>query len=105
MQLHTKKQFTIIVIRRSPQAMEAEVITMANDREHLVPKAESALDKLKYEVAAELGLDDDIQRRGWGNMTTREVGKIGGNMVKRMIRFAEQAMAGEGGRDVQSGKR
>ncbi|WP_018132367.1 alpha/beta-type small acid-soluble spore protein [Effusibacillus pohliae] len=65
---------------------------MAN-RRVLNPKAGRALDHLKYEVASELGLDDDIQERGWENMTTREVGKIGGNMVRKMIRFAEAEMA------------
>lgn len=51
------------------------------------------MERLKYEVADELGLADDIAERGWGEMTTREVGLIGGNMVKKMIRFAEQEMA------------
>jgi len=46
-----------------------------------VPEAENQLDKLKWEVAEELDLDDDIENRGFANMTTREVGKIGGNMV------------------------
>lgn len=58
----------------------------------LVPEAESALDRLKMETAKELGLDDEIEEKGWGNMTTREVGKIGGNMVKRMISIAEKEM-------------
>lgn len=58
-----------------------------------VPEASEALDRFKYEVAQELGLRDDIEKRGWENMTTREVGKIGGNMVRRMVRFAERNMA------------
>jgi hypothetical protein len=58
----------------------------------VVPQAEQAMDRLKLETAKELGLDDDIQQRGWENMTTREVGKIGGNMVKKMITYAEQHM-------------
>lgn len=53
------------------------------------------MDHLKYEVAHDLGLDDDIQERGWENMTTREVGKIGGNMVKRMVSMAEEQMANQ----------
>ncbi len=73
---------------------------MANRRK-LVPQAADELDKLKYEVAGELHLDDDIQQRGWENMTTREVGKIGGNMVKKMIRFAEEEMDKRGG-NIQS---
>ena len=64
-----------------------------------VPESEAQLDKLKWEVAKELELDDDIQDRGFENMTTREVGQIGGNMVKKMVRFAEQEIA-EHGTDV-----
>ena len=61
-------------------------------RKKLYPKAEDELDSLKQEVAEKLNLDDDIEKRGWENMTTREVGKIGGNMVKKMIKFAEKEM-------------
>lgn len=64
--------------------------------EILVPQAEEEMDALKHEVARELHLDDDIARRGWENMTTREVGKIGGQMVKRLIRKAEKELADEG---------
>lgn len=56
------------------------------------PKAEDELDSLKEEVAEDLRLDDDIKKRGWENMTTREVGKIGGNMVRKMIDLAEEEM-------------
>jgi hypothetical protein len=59
------------------------------------PKAEDAMDRLKMETAKELGLDDDIEDRGWEDMTTREVGLIGGNMVKKMIAYAEEHMAEE----------
>lgn len=55
------------------------------------------LDQFKYEIADELGLSDKINTQGWANMTTRECGqiggKIGGNMVKIMIRNAEKMMA------------
>ncbi|CCQ93232.1 Small, acid-soluble spore protein, alpha/beta type [[Clostridium] ultunense Esp] len=68
-----------------------EVGKLARNR-LLVPEAESALDRLKMETAKELGLDDEIEEKGWGNMTTREVGKIGGNMVKKMISIAEREM-------------
>jgi small acid-soluble spore protein F (minor alpha/beta-type SASP) len=60
------------------------------NREHVLPEAEDALDRFKYEVAEELGLRDKIERVGWGDMTTREVGKIGGNMVRQMVRYAEE---------------
>lgn len=65
----------------------------------LVPQAGEEMEALKREVARELHLDDDIARRGWENMTTREVGKIGGQMVRRLLRRAEKDLAekGEGG--------
>lgn len=54
------------------------------------------LDRFKYEIAEELGLMPKIRQVGWGDMTSRECGKIGGkiggNMVKVMIRYAEQAL-------------
>lgn len=55
------------------------------------------LDQFKYEIADELGLSNKINTQGWANMTTREVGqiggRIGGNMVKIMIRNAQKMMA------------
>ena len=51
------------------------------------------MDELEWEVAEELQLDDDIQEKGFANMTTREVGQIGGNIVKKMITYAEKEMA------------
>ena len=48
-----------------------------------VPEAKSALDRFKYEVASELGvpLTDGYN----GDLTSKEAGSIGGNMVKMMI--------------------
>ena len=63
-----------------------------------VPESEKQMDDLKWEVAEELELDDDIQEKGFGNMTTREVGKIGGTMVKKMVEYAEKQM--ESGADI-----
>lgn len=62
-------------------------------RKTLVPEAEPALDRFKYEVAEELGLANKIARVGWGDMTSRECGLVGGNMVRRMIRYAEEKMS------------
>lgn len=66
---------------------------VGNDHRPLYPASKRALDRLKYEVAEDLALDDDIKERGWGNMTTREVGKIGGQMVKRLVRKAEKDLS------------
>ncbi|MEW6172410.1 MAG: alpha/beta-type small acid-soluble spore protein [Bacillota bacterium] len=65
-------------------------------RKNLVPEAGDALDRFKYEVAEDLGLAGKIANVGWGDMTSRECGKVGGNMVRRMIRYAEENMPQEG---------
>ena len=56
-----------------------------------VPEAKGALDKFKYEVATELGvpLTDGYN----GDLTSREAGSIGGEMVKKMIMKQEQQMS------------
>lgn len=57
---------------------------------------QSVLDEFRNEVAEELGLTSKIQTQGWANMTSRECGhvggRIGGSMVKTMIRRAEEAL-------------
>lgn len=67
-----------------------------NNRPTLLP--DRTLDQWKYEIAQELGLYNQIAERGWPEMTSRECGrvggKIGGNMVKVMIRFAEEQLGG-----------
>lgn len=40
-------------------------------------------DKLKYEVAEELGLLDKVLKEGWRGLTAKETGKIGGIMTKK----------------------
>lgn len=62
------------------------------------PETKDELDSLKHEVEEELHLDDDVAKRGYANMTTREVGKIGGNMTKKMVAFAEEEMDKRNGR-------
>ena len=40
-------------------------------------------EKLKYEIADELGLRDKVESLGWGGLTAEETGRIGGIMTKR----------------------
>ncbi len=56
----------------------------------LVPEAMDALDKFKYEVASEVGVN---LKDGYnGDISARDAGRIGGNMVKKMIQQAENQM-------------
>ncbi|MCY0879778.1 MAG: alpha/beta-type small acid-soluble spore protein [Firmicutes bacterium] len=61
------------------------------------PLSAAVRDQFKYEIAEDLGIADAIQQRGWGDMPTRDLGrvggKIGGNMVKVMIKYAEESLA------------
>ncbi|HLS89264.1 MAG TPA: alpha/beta-type small acid-soluble spore protein [Sphingobacteriaceae bacterium] len=60
-------------------------------REHLIPGAWRAMENLKYEVAAQIGLPNYY---GYlGDMPARYHGAVGGNMVRRMIALAQQQLA------------
>ena len=61
-----------------------------NSSRKLVPEAMSALDKFKYEVASEVGVN---LKDGYnGDTSARDAGRIGGNMVKKMIQQVENNM-------------
>ncbi|MGE5582271.1 MAG: small, acid-soluble spore protein, alpha/beta type [Bacillota bacterium] len=57
--------------------------------------ADSGKEKLKWETARELGLDDDLAAGG-DELTVKEAGKIGGNMVKKLVEKGEEEIAKEG---------
>ena len=40
-------------------------------------------DKLKYEIAEELGLTEKVLTSGWKSLTAKESGRIGGLMTKK----------------------
>ncbi|EOR26813.1 hypothetical protein SDC9_59515 [bioreactor metagenome] len=46
-------------------------------------EAEVLREKIKYEIADELGLKDKVDELGWGGLTAEETGRIGGIMTKR----------------------
>lgn len=56
-----------------------------------MPKKEKKIDlqnlepgeKLKYEIAQELGLLDRVLADGWKSLSAKETGRIGGLMTKR----------------------
>ena len=60
-----------------------------------VPEARAALNNMKYEIARELGIN--LKQGDNGDLTARENGYVGGYMVKKMIRQAEQQMANQNG--------
>lgn len=65
-------------------------MTNRNSNSINIPEAREAMDKFKMEAASEVGVD---LRQGYnGHLTSREAGSVGGQMVKKMIENAENAM-------------
>lgn len=63
-----------------------------NQNRILVPQARAAMDQFKMEAAREVGVN---LKQGYnGDLTTRQAGSIGGQMVKKMIYSYEQQLGG-----------
>lgn len=63
---------------------------MARSNSIEVPGAKEAMNKFKMEVANEVGVN---LKQGYnGDLTSKQAGTIGGNMVKKMIQQAESQM-------------
>ena len=64
---------------------------MARSSKKAVPEAMDSLDRFKYEVASEVGVN---LKDGYnGDLSSRDAGRIGGNMVRKLIQQAENNMA------------
>lgn len=58
-----------------------------------VPEAKEAMNRLKMEVADELGVP---LKNGYnGNLTSAQNGSVGGEMVRQMIKSQEESMSGK----------
>ncbi|OAB47695.1 alpha/beta-type small acid-soluble spore protein [Paenibacillus antarcticus] len=88
---------------------------MARNNRTVVPASRKMIDQMKYEIAAEFGLNvgsygstagmdtefgsdlgavggySNHGRASWGHLTSRENGSVGGEITKRLIRQAEQS--------------
>jgi hypothetical protein len=87
---------------------------MARNNNKVVPESKQALDALKYEIAAELGLpvgknfsgnadtefaselgslpSSQVKEDYWGFITSRDAGAVGGQITKRLIQRAEEVL-------------
>ena len=55
-----------------------------------IPEARAAMDKFKMEAASQVGVD---LKEGYnGDLTSRQAGSVGGQMVKKMIEAYENNM-------------
>ena len=56
----------------------------------MVPEAKEAMNRFKMESASEVGVN---LKQGYnGDLTSRQAGSIGGQMVKKMIKSYEESM-------------
>lgn len=89
---------------------------MSKNNKKVVPESHKALDLLKYEIAAEMGLPVGKQALGsldvstefaselgsipaasikedyWGHISSRDSGAVGGAITSRLIRRAEEVL-------------
>jgi len=62
-----------------------------NNNRKVVPNAANALDQMKYEIASQVGVN---LKQGYnGDLTSRDAGKVGGNITKKLIEMAESQLA------------
>ncbi len=63
---------------------------MAKSKSSMVPEAREALNKFKFEAANDVGVN---LKQGYnGDLTSKQAGSVGGQMVKKMIKEYEQNM-------------
>ena len=61
-----------------------------SSKKNVVPEARAALEKFKMEAASEVGVN---LKQGYnGDLTSKQAGSVGGQMVKKMIEAYENGM-------------
>ena len=72
--------------------MSSNTSSGSNKSSMAVPEAKEAMKRFKEEVASEIGVP---LKEGYnGELTSRQAGSIGGEMVKKMIMKQEEQMSG-----------
>ncbi len=63
---------------------------MSSNKKTMVPNAREAMNKFKMEAANEVGVN---LKQGYnGDLTSKQAGSVGGQMVKKMIESYENSM-------------
>ena len=63
---------------------------MSSKNKVMVPQAKEAMERFKMEAAGEVGVN---LKQGYnGDLTSKQAGSIGGQMVKKMIKSYEESM-------------
>lgn len=77
--------------RRENGLLSGKGFIMASNKT-LVPEAKAALDQFKMEAASEVGVN--LNQGYNGDLTARQAGSVGGQMVKKMIEKYENDIKG-----------
>lgn len=65
-------------------------VNKMKSNKNVVPQAREALDRFKMEAASDVGVN---LKQGYnGDLTSKEAGSVGGQMVKKMIESYEKGM-------------
>ena len=80
-----------ICLKINLEVMNMSGSSNSNSNRMAVPEAKDAMNRFKQEVASEIGvpLKDGYN----GELTSKQAGSIGGEMVKKMIMKQEQEMS------------
>lgn len=63
---------------------------MSSNKSTMVPNAREAMNKFKMEAASEVGVN---LKQGYnGDLTSKQAGSVGGQMVKKMIESYENGL-------------
>ena len=79
------------IVRQTQVIVKGVLKLMASkNKQSLVPEAREALNKFKMEAASEVGVN---LKQGYnGDLTSKQAGSVGGQMVKKMIEAYENGM-------------
>ena len=66
---------------------------MSKTKQKDLTPEEQERERMKYEIAAELGLLDKVMESGWKALSAKETGRIGGMMTKRKKELERQPAA------------
>lgn len=96
---HREVEAAVTETDRTPQPRRFRVRRPQDNREQTgtqgpAPGGAGATQRLKEEVAEDLGLADDL--RDPDELSVREAGKIGGQMVRRLVQAGKESLARRG---------
>ena len=69
--------------KRKSSFVKERGFSMAKKRKEIRLEELTEAEKMKYEIAEELGLLDKVMTEGWRSLSSKETGKIGGIVSKR----------------------